>query len=152
MAQTFRANVGILVLHGDGRVLAMERKDWSEPVLQLPQGGIEPGEEPTDAAYRELLEETGLSPEHVQLVGEHPHWLAYEWPADTRAAKSHRGQVQKYFAFRLLADEACIRPTDEEFRAWRWMTMQALTECAVYFRQPVYRQVLEYFRRVLADG
>ena len=90
-AQFFRANVGIILYNPAGQVLAFERADrpgqW-----QLPQGGLGKNEEPLAAALRELEEETGLRPSQVELVGEHPRWLAYELPPEARRKKTGRGQ------------------------------------------------------------
>ncbi len=103
--QHFRAGVVIVVRHPDRReVLAFERADRRE--LAVPQGGLERGEEPIDAAWRELREETGLGAADVVARAEYPEWVAYEWPADVIREHGHdgrrRGQVQKWFLFDAL--------------------------------------------------
>jgi hypothetical protein len=103
-SQTFRANVGIAVARADGLVLALERIDQPDR-WQMPQGGINIGEEPPEASLRELREETGLHPEHVELVAEHPSWLAYELPPARRRRLGTRGQVQRWFLYRFLGRE-----------------------------------------------
>jgi putative (di)nucleoside polyphosphate hydrolase len=149
MSPTFRAGVGIVVLDARGRVLALERSaapgGW-----QLPQGGIEGHEEPVDALWRELREETGLTADDVQVVTELPEWLGYELPAEYRSPKTGRGQVHKWFLLRAGADELHVRTDtmpDAEFRAWRWVDLAELAEQTVAFRQPVYRRLV-----ALVDG
>lgn len=145
-SQTFRANVGIAVARADGLVLALERIDqpgrW-----QMPQGGLNVGEEPPAAALRELQEETGLRPEDVELVAEHPEWLAYELPPARRHAGRARGQVQKWFLYRLVSSDADIdlRPPKgerQEFRAYRWVDLAELAETMWEVKRPIYRALV----------
>lgn len=150
--QFFRANVGIAVFDAGDRVLALER--YGHPgSWQLPQGGLDVGEEPIDAARRELAEETGLEWNQVRLLGEYPEWLAYELEAYQRRPNSGRGQVQKWFYVRLTDAAARIDPSrvDErkgtpEFTAFEWMTFAELLARTVAFRLAVYRRVAEHAR------
>jgi len=105
--QQFRAGVALIVRRENGDVMAFERVD-TPGAWQLPQGGLDTDEEPVDAAWRELREETGLTIEHVRLVSELPEWIAYEWPPEIRArtheGHKRRGQIQKWFLFGVLDD------------------------------------------------
>jgi len=118
MAQHFRAGVVIVVRHPDGKqLLAFERSD-SPDSWQLPQGGLDTGEEPIEGAWRELFEETGLGEDHVIARAEYPDWVAYEWPADVMLVHGkdgkRRGQVQKWFLFDALhADIEARYPLDD---------------------------------------
>jgi putative (di)nucleoside polyphosphate hydrolase len=151
-SQFFRANVGIAVLDAAGDVLALERYGHAGS-WQMPQGGLDVGEEPVDAARRELKEETGLRWDQVQLLGEHPDWLAYELDADMRKPDTGRGQVQKWFYVRLVDPQARIqlgrvdeRKGTPEFTAHAWMSFGDLLDKAVAFRRGVYRRVAEHAR------
>jgi putative (di)nucleoside polyphosphate hydrolase len=137
----FRAGVVIVVRRDDGRVLAFERVDQPGQ-WQLPQGGLEPGESPDGAAWRELGEETGLGPADVELVGEHPDWVVYEWPPDVVAGGNRLGQVQRWFFFRLHDDSTEPSPDGREFQAWRWAEPAWLIDQVVPFRRPAYETVL----------
>jgi putative (di)nucleoside polyphosphate hydrolase len=137
----FRAGVVIVVRRDDGQVLAFERVDQSDQ-WQLPQGGIQSGESPVDAAWRELEEETGLGPASVELIGEHPSWVAYEWPAEVVAGGNRLGQVQRWYFFRFHDDAIEPAPDGREFRAWRWVEPEWLIEQVVAFRRPAYEAVL----------
>jgi len=106
-SQFFRANVGVVVLNAEGEVLALEREGYAGS-WQLPQGGLEVGEEPADAARRELGEETGLRWDQLQLLGEYPEWLAYELDEDMRGPDTGRGRVQIWFYVRLVDPAAGI--------------------------------------------
>lgn len=136
----FRAGVVAVVRHPDGRVMAFERKDLSGE-WQLPQGGIETGESPEQAAWRELREETGLSKKQVRLVGEHDGWTVYAWPSALRDSQRF-GQAHRWFFFEPLDDSVEPTPDGREFRGWRWMATDELIERVVAFRKAPYRQVL----------
>jgi putative (di)nucleoside polyphosphate hydrolase len=141
----FRANAGIVLANGKGEVLALELI-MIPGAWQLPQGGIEDEEEPVESALRELREETGISAEQVELVAECPDWLAYELPRDKWSAKLGRGQVQRWFLFRLrdLRAEVVLDRCDHvEFRSWRWMSLNELAEITVAFRRNIYRRLFE---------
>ena len=147
--QIFRANVGAVILNAAGLVLALERKEipgsW-----QFPQGGLDKGEEPQEAVLREIWEETGIKGFHLELLATHPHWLVYEFPADVRAEKKWRGQVQKWFLFRFTgSDEAITMGDGKEFTALQWTSMQELLPKVVDFKQPVYRELKEYFKEYI---
>ena len=142
-SQTFRANVGIAVARADGLVLALERIDQPDR-WQMPQGGLNVGEEPAEASLRELQEETGLRHEHVELAAEHPGWLAYELPPGRRRNGIGRGQVQKWFLFRFLGtdDDLDLTPPKgerQEFRDFRWVDLTELAEGMWEIKRPIYQ-------------
>jgi len=141
-SQNFRANVGIAIARADGLVLALERVDQPDR-WQMPQGGLNVGEEPVEASLRELQEETGLRPEKVELVAEHPAWLAYELPPARRRNERARGQVQKWFLYRFLGDDDDIdltppRGERQEFKAFRWVDLTELAESMWEVKRPIY--------------
>ena len=141
-SQLFRAGVVMVVRRENGDLLAFERSDV-KGAWQLPQGGIDVGEEPVDAAWRELSEETGLDAGCVRLVSELPEWIAYEWPPHIRAnshdGERRRGQIQKWFLFGVI-DEASFSPTPDnhEFTSWAWMDPHHLMHHVVDFRRDAY--------------
>jgi putative (di)nucleoside polyphosphate hydrolase len=154
-SQTFRANVGIAIARSDGLVLALERIDQPDR-WQMPQGGLNVGEEPADAAFRELQEETGLHPEQVELVAEHPAWLAYELPPARRRSDRARGQVQKWFLFRFLGTDEDIDLTPprggrQEFRAFRWVDLSELAEGMWEVKRPIYTALVDEWAQRLKE-
>jgi putative (di)nucleoside polyphosphate hydrolase len=144
--QHFRAGVVIVVRHPDRRrVLAFERSD-SPDDWQLPQGGLEAGEEPIEGAWRELFEETGLGEQHVIARAEYPDWVAYEWPPEVMREHGRdgkrRGQVQKWFLFDALHPDIEPTPDGSEFVAWRWVDPEWLVAHVIEMRRAAYARVL----------
>ena len=150
----------MIVRRDDGAVLACERSD-APGSWQLPQGGVDPGESPIDAAWRELAEETGLSDGDVRLVSELPDWIVYEWPPELRSStrkfgEAVRGQAQKWFLFGVIplsdgsddghAHHLTPQVDDREFRSWTWMDPHALVDCVIEWRRDAYRRA---FSRLL---
>lgn len=153
-SQFFRANVGALVVDDEGQVLALERSDVPG-AWQLPQGGLDEGEDPEDGVLREMEEAIGLGPDLLRILDEHPRWLAYELPPEHRSARHGRGQVQKWYLVRFLGDDRDIdlnpRDVDEpEFGRHAWMRMDELADSAWRVRQPVYRELARHFSTTLA--
>lgn len=145
----FRAGVGAVIVDRRRRVLACERGNIPG-AWQMPQGGMEEGEEPLEAALREVREETGIRHSHLKLLHACPEPLAYELPPEYRSRKTGLGQVQYWFLFAFDGgDEAIDLGEDGEFRAWRWMRFADLVEAAIAFRRPLYRRIGECFRDFL---
>jgi putative (di)nucleoside polyphosphate hydrolase len=137
----FRAGIVAVVRRADGRVLAFERTDAPDQ-WQLPQGGLDRGESPREAAWRELGEETGLGRDEVELVAEHGEWIVMSWPSDVVGTGGRLGQAHQWFEFRILDEATEPRPDGREFGAWRWVTPAWLVEHVVTFKRAAYAQVL----------
>lgn len=146
----YRPCVGLMILNREGLIFAGRRVDNLAEAWQMPQGGIDPGEAPEEAALRELREETGLLPQHVEILGESSVWIPYDLPHHLVGKLwrgRYRGQTQKWFVLRLIAgDEAIDIETEEpEFSEWRWMNGPDLMQAIVPFKQDVYQKVLAEF-------
>ncbi len=142
----FRAGVVAVVTSPTGQLMAFERTDFPGQ-WQLPQGGIDVGETPQHAAWRELYEETGLGPADVELIAEYPEWTIYEWPIELREhggrhAGDRFGQAQRWFFFRPMSDDVEPTPDGVEFGAWKWVEADWLVDQVVEFRRPSYGRVL----------
>jgi putative (di)nucleoside polyphosphate hydrolase len=148
-----------MVLNRDGLVFVGRRTDGPEQVdlthvWQMPQGGIDEGEDPRDAVLRELAEEIGTG--RAEIIGEHPDWLTYDLPPDLIgiALKGRfRGQRQRWFALRFTGEDSDIRldlDPHPEFDAWRWVELAALPDLAVPFKRPIYEVLVESFARFAA--
>lgn len=148
-SEYFRANVAAMIMGDDGRVLALKRLHGDSEEWQLPQGGLQPGEDPRTAIFREVLEETSIPGDKLDLLDEIEEWLGYELPEAYRNAKTGRGQVQKWFLFRFIGDDTSIKPDNREFSAWQWMTPKDLIALSVAFRRAVYGRVCTRFASAL---
>ncbi len=142
----FRPNVGIVLSSSEGRLLWAKR--IRQEAWQFPQGGIQRGEPPEAALYRELMEELGLGRNDVQMLGVTTGWLRYRLPERFMRRARGRvcvGQKQKWFALRLTAAESAVRfdtTPKPEFDGWRWVDYwHPLTE-VVDFKREVYRRAL----------
>ena len=155
----YRPCVGVMLVNAQGLVFVGRRRNKRQPEhvapgheWQMPQGGIDPGEEPYAAALRELHEETNVR--SVELIAEAPDWYSYDLPQDV-AKKAwrggYRGQTQKWFALRFTGDESEIDIHDPgpghkpEFDAWRWEEVSRLPELIIPFKREVYEQVVAAF-------
>ena len=146
----YRPCVGVVLTDGRGRIFTGERID-TPGAWQMPQGGIDPGETPDVAAFRELEEETGVSPDKAHVLAELPDWVTYDLP-DHLVGKlwkgRFRGQKQKWFLFEFTGtdDDINIAHDHKEFGRWRWSTPDEVLRDIVPFKQPVYDQVIAAFR------
>jgi putative (di)nucleoside polyphosphate hydrolase len=149
----YRPNVGIVLCNAKNEVYWGKRV--REHYWQFPQGGIKGGERPEAAMYRELEEEVGLKPEHVQVLGRTRDWLRYEVPERWLRREwrgNYRGQKQIWFLLRLVGRDCdvCLRATDKpEFDAWRWHDYWAPTQDVIEFKRAVYGQALHELSRYL---
>jgi putative (di)nucleoside polyphosphate hydrolase len=149
-ALPYRPCVGVVLLNRDGLIFAGQRVDNPADAWQMPQGGIDAGESPKDAALRELGEEVGLEPGRVEVLRESAVWLPYDLPRSLvpRLWKGRfRGQTQRWFAMRFLGpDEAInIRTAEPEFRAWAWMRHDDLIGKIAPFKRDTYARVFDEF-------
>ena len=157
----YRPNVGIVLLNGRNEVF------WGKRVgqhsWQFPQGGIQHGESPEQAMYRELHEEVGLLPEHVQIIGRTRDWLRYDVPEEylrrqhtTRVHQAaYRGQKQIWFLLRLvgLDSDIQLRASEHpEFDAWRWVPFWIQLDAVIDFKREVYQMALSELARYLSRG
>lgn len=146
----YRRNVGVMVMNAAGQVWVGQRNDRYREAWQMPQGGIDKGEDACAAALRELEEETGISPDLVEVVAETENWIPYELPHDLIPKLwkgKFRGQEQKWFLLRFLGDDAQVNidTEDPEFSAWQWMAPADLPDAVVPFKRDVYVAVLDAF-------
>ncbi|MGA9251329.1 MAG: RNA pyrophosphohydrolase [Roseobacter sp.] len=146
----YRPCVGVMLVNSHSEVFVGQRIDSRFAAWQMPQGGVEKGEDPREAALRELWEETGVLPERVTVLSETEQWLPYELPFDLvpKLWKGRfRGQEQKWFLMRFHgSDEDVNIETDHpEFSKWRWLPAADLVDNIVPFKRDVYSAVLNAF-------
>lgn len=151
----YRPCVGVVLIDARGMVFAGQRIDSPSPAWQMPQGGIDDGEKPREAAYRELWEETGVTRDKVEFVAKTHGWVTYDLPTELLGkvwGGKFRGQRQKWFLFRFKGTDSDIKIASEhpEFSTWRWILADEMAESIVPFKRAVYDQVIRSFRAYLA--
>jgi putative (di)nucleoside polyphosphate hydrolase len=150
-ALPYRPAAGVMLLNRDGKVFVAQRLDSTLEAWQMPQGGLEPGEDAKEGALRELEEETGISRDKVEIIARCPVALTYDLP-DELVGKmwqgQWRGQAQHWFLMRFLGTEEDVNIETEhpEFRAWKWAEPEELPAMIVPFKKQLYEDVLEAFR------
>jgi putative (di)nucleoside polyphosphate hydrolase len=147
----YRPAAGIMLINAQGKVWVGQRLDSSLEAWQMPQGGLDPGEDPEQGALRELEEETGIRRDKVEIVARHGEELYYDLPDELigKLWKGRwRGQRQTWFLARFLGtdDDVDIATPDPEFRAWKWADTADLPAMIVPFKKKLYEEVLEAFR------
>ena len=150
----YRPCVGLMVFNYLGNVFSGQRLDNPNNAWQLPQGGINEGESPIDAAFRELEEETSIR--SVNYVAEYPEWLNYEVPtylANNLWEGKYRGQTQKWILlyFNGLDNEINIDTLNPEFKNWLWLNPIELSSKAIYFKKDVYKKINDIFLPIIKE-
>ena len=147
-----RNGVGIIVLNKDNKILVAKRIDNSKNFWQMPQGGVDEGEDFLSAAYRELEEETSIK--NVELIKELDGMLTYELPTHLLGKiwkGKYRGQKQKWFIMRFLGndDDINLKTDKPEFLEWKWIDLSMITEVVVDFKKHVYNELQEKIKKIV---
>ena len=149
----YRPGIGVMLLDRAGRVFVAQRIDMPSEAWQMPQGGIDEGESPRQAALRELREEVGTA--KAEIIAEARGWIRYDFPSELVPklwGGRFRGQEQKWFALRFLGTDADIDIATEEpeFRAWRWADLAELPNLIVPFKRRLYEDLVAEFGHLAA--
>ncbi|MEM9737223.1 MAG: RNA pyrophosphohydrolase [Pseudomonadota bacterium] len=153
-ALPYRPCVGLVILNREGKIFAGQRIDNAQDAWQMPQGGIDPGETPREAALRELTEETGIGAAKVEVLRESTEWHAYDLPRHLIPklwGGRYRGQTQRWFLLQFSGDdrEVVIDTDEPEFRTWAWMGEAELIRKIVPFKRDTYLRVFAEFQDLL---
>ena len=147
-----RSGVGIVVLNKENKVFVAKRIDNQKNFWQMPQGGVNKGEDYLDAAYRELEEETSIN--SVELIKELDGLISYELPKNLLGIiwkGKYRGQEQKWFVMRFLGqdNQINIKTAQPEFSEWKWVELEKITDLVVDFKMHVYKNIQEQVRKII---
>lgn len=152
----YRLGVGIMLLNTRGEVFVAKRIDMTSEAWQMPQGGIDEGEEPQAAALRELKEETGT--DRARIIAESADWYTYDLPDHLVPIiwkGQYRGQKQKWYVMRFEGTDADINIHDvehPEFNEWRWIPMRELPDVIVPFKRELYQALVAEFVHLVSKG
>ena len=151
----YRSGVGIVVLNKDNKVFVARRIDNPKNFWQMPQGGVDEGEDYLAAAYRELKEETSMK--DVELIKELDGMITYELPKHLLGIiwkGKYRGQKQKWFIMRFLGndDDINLKTDKPEFLEWKWIDLDTITDVVVDFKLHVYKELKEKIKKILIDS
>lgn len=146
----YRPAVGVMLIDGRRRVFVAQRLDSTLEAWQMPQGGLDEGEEPLEGALRELEEETGITSDKVELIARCPAELTYDLPDDLVGKMwkgKWRGQRQTWFLMRFTGgdQDVNLETAEPEFRAWKWADPETLPAMIVPFKKKLYEDVLVAF-------
>ncbi len=152
LERPYRPCVGIMLINRHNLIFVAQRIDQQAEAWQMPQGGVDDGETPRQAALRELEEEIGT--DKAEIIAESEDWIPYDLPrplADRVWQGRYRGQTQKWFAMRFLGADADIDldTAEPEFDDWKWTPMETLVDVAVDFKRDNYAQVVAAFRHLI---
>lgn len=151
-ALPYRPCVGVMLVNGDGRVFVARRIDMPGPAWQMPQGGIDKGESPREAAFRELREEIGT--DRAEVVAESDRWRCYDLPDELLGRiwnGRYRGQRQRWFLMRFTGrdEDIDLDTEDPEFLEWKWAPLADVPKLIVAFKRALYEDIISEFEPLL---
>ena len=154
---TYRPAAGIMLINDAGQVWVGQRLDSTIEAWQMPQGGLDEGEDAKAGALRELEEETGIARHLVEIIARAPDELTYDLPEDLVGVvwkQKWRGQRQTWFLARFLGsdEDVNLQTPEPEFRAWRWAKVEELPNLIVPFKKQLYEDVIAAFREHLRSA
>jgi len=156
-ADKYRRGVGIMLLNADKQVWVGRRIDNTDEAWQMPQGGMDEGEQPWETALRELEEETGIPPHLVERIADHPERLRYDLPEEVRArlwGGKWKGQEQNWFLCRFLGHQSDIDIATKhpEFCDWKWVSAKSLPDLIVPFKRDLYQCLIDHWAGYLGEA